>query len=132
MKEFKEITHYAGLDWAKGHHLVVIVDRTGKIVEQFTIEHKSEGWKQWHQRIATYESKLAVAIETGRGAIVEQLLQSACTIYPIQPLNAKRFRERKISSGNKTDFYDSWAIADALRVDGHGWRPLAPQDPSCQ
>jgi transposase len=129
MKTFQEITHYAGLDWAKEHHEVVIVDKEGKIVEQFTIEHKAEGWKQWHQRIAAYAGKLGVGIETSQGAVIEQLLQSDCTIYPIQPRNAKRYRERKISSGNKTDFYDSWAIADALRVDGHGWRALAPQDP---
>jgi transposase len=129
VKEIKEITHYAGLDWAKEHHEVVIVDREGKIVEQFTIDHNAEGWKRWQQRIATYKGNLGVGIETSQGAVIEQLLKSECTIYPIQPRNAKRYRERKISSGNKTDFYDSWAIADALRVDGHGWRALAPQDP---
>ena len=47
----------------------------------------------------------------------------------MQPRNAKRYRERKISSGNKTDFHDAWAMADALRVDGHGWRALSAQDP---
>lgn len=44
-------------------------------------------------------------------------------------MNAKRYRERKISSGNKADRHDAWALADALRLDGHTWRALSAQDP---
>ncbi len=44
-------------------------------------------------------------------------------------MNAKRYRERKCSSGNKTDRHDAWALADALRMDGHAWRTLGAQDP---
>jgi len=32
MKPWTEITHYAGFDWARDHHDVVIVDRQGQIV----------------------------------------------------------------------------------------------------
>jgi transposase len=129
MKDWKEITHYAGFDWAKGHHDIVVVDEGGRIVEQFSIEHTKAGWRQWRERIARYEGNLAVCIETSQGIVIEQLLQSEAIVYPVQPRNAKRYRERKISSGNKTDFHDAWAMADALRVDGHGWRALAAQDP---
>ena len=31
MKAWKEITYYAGFDWARDHHDVVIVDRRGQI-----------------------------------------------------------------------------------------------------
>ena len=31
MKEWKDITHYAGFDWALDHHVVVIVDPQGQI-----------------------------------------------------------------------------------------------------
>ena len=130
MKDWKEITHYAGFDWAKDHHHIVIVDNRGQIVEQFSIDHTKAGWRQWSERIARYQGNLAVCIETSQGVVIEQLLQSnAASVYPVQPRNAKRYRERKISSGNKTDFHDAWAMADALRVDGHGWRALAAQDP---
>ena len=44
-------------------------------------------------------------------------------------MNAKRYRERKSSSGNKTDRHDAWALADALRMDGHAWRALTALDP---
>ena len=39
MKDWKEITHYAGFDWAKDHHHIVIVDNRGQIVERFSIDH---------------------------------------------------------------------------------------------
>jgi transposase len=75
---------------------------------------------------------LAVAIETNQGAAVDQLLQSGSTVYPVNPRSAKAYRERKVSSSNKTDRLDAWSLADALRTDGHGWRALAPLDPLLQ
>ena len=129
MPDWNIITHYAGFDWAKNHHDIVIVDRTGKTVADFQIEHSGPGWQSWRERIAAYPA-LAVAIETNQGAAIEQLLESHCTLYPVQPKSAQRYRERKVPSGHKTDRVDAWSLADALRVDGHGWKPLAPLDPS--
>jgi transposase len=131
MKNWNEITHYAGFDWAKGHHQIVIVDRQGQIVAEWEFDHSLEGWKQWRERAASYPG-LAVAIETNQGAAVDQLLQSGSTVYPINPRSAKGYRERKVASSNKTDQLDAWSLADALRTDGHGWRALAPLDPLLQ
>jgi transposase len=47
----------------------------------------------------------------------------------VHPTSAQRYRERKAPSGVKDDDLDAWSLADALRVDGHGWRPLLPEDP---
>lgn len=122
------ITHYAGFDWAKDHHDIIVVDAQGIIVADFRIEHTPEGWQQWVQKTAAF-GRLAVAIETSSGAAVEQLLQSPVTVFPVNPLKARRYRERKSSSGNKTDRQDAWALADALRLEWHNWRALSPQDP---
>ena len=54
------------------------------------------------------------------------------TVYPMNPKAAERFRERKAPSGVKDDRLDAWSFADALRTDGHGWRPLRPEDPQTQ
>jgi transposase len=35
----------------------------------------------------------------------------------------------KPESGVKDDRLDGWSLADALRVDGQGWKPLRPEDP---
>lgn len=128
MTTHSELTHFAGFDWAKDHHDVVVVDVQGCIVAEFRIEHSIAGWQQWKDKTAVFPH-LGVAIETSFGAAVEQLLDSGVTVYPVNPMNAKRYRERKCSSGNKTDHDDAWALADALRLDGQGWRPLTVQDP---
>lgn len=124
----RELTHFAGFDWAKDHHDIVVVDAAGAIAAAFRIAHTLSGWREWQEKTAAFPS-LGVAIETSSGAAVEQLLASGAAVYPVNPVNAKRYRERKCASGNKTDHGDAWALADALRLDGHGWRPLAAQDP---
>src|SRR5690606_34822208 len=62
----------------------------------------------------------------------DQLLQGGYTVYPVHPVSAQRYRERKAPSGTKTDHLDAWGLADALRVDGQGWKPLQPLDPMTQ
>ena len=129
MKSWSEITHYAGFDWAKDHHDVVVVDGSGQIVADFQIEHTGEGWKQWREQVAALGQGLAACVETSQGVVVEHLLESGVTVYPVSPVSAKGYRERKVPSGNKTDRVDAWSLADALRIDGHGWKALAKEDP---
>jgi len=68
-------------------------------------------------------------IETSQGAAVEQLLEAGMVVYPLNPKSAQSYRERKAPSGVKDDRLDAWSFADACRVDGHGWKPLRPEDP---
>jgi transposase len=131
MKDWKELTHYAGFDWAKDHHVVVIVDAQGQIVADFEFAHTLEGWKSFVEKTAAWPN-LGVAIETSQGAAVDQLLQLGYTVYPVHPVAAQSYRERKAPSGTKTDRLDGWGLGDALRVDGQGWKPLQPMDPLTQ
>jgi transposase len=131
MKAWQEITHYAGFDWAKDHHAVVIVNTEGRLVADFEFDHSLEGWKGFAEKTSAWPN-LAVAIETNQGAAVDQLLQREYTIYPVHPVAAKSYRERKAPSGTKTDHLDAWGLADALRVDGQGWKALQPLDPLTQ
>lgn len=131
MKPWNEITHYAGLDWARDHHDIIIVDRQGRIVADWRIPHSLEGWQDFGAKIKSYPA-VAVALETSQGAVVDQLLQLECTVYPVNPHSAKSYRERKAPSGNKTDRLDAWALADALRLEGQQWRVLQPLDPLTQ
>jgi transposase len=128
MKQWKEITHYAGFDWARDHHAVVIVDSQGQMVADFEFDHSMEGWQSFGEKIAPWPH-LAVAIETSQGAAVDQLLQCGHTVYPVNPIASESYRKRKAPSGTKTDHIDGWGLADALRVDGQGWKPLQPLDP---
>lgn len=131
MKSWQEITHYAGFDWAKDHHAVLIVDSQGQRVADFEFAHSLEGWESFVEKTAAWPN-LAVAIETSQGPAVDQLLQREYTVYPVHPVAAQSYRERKAPTGTKTDHLDAWGLADALRVDGHGWKPLQPPDPMTQ
>jgi hypothetical protein len=127
MKPYSELTHFAGLDWAKDHHDVNIMDRQGQVVARFRFTHTGSGWQQWREKIQSYPA-LGVAIETSQGAAVEQLLASGVTVYPVHPKAAKAYRQRQAPSGTKDDELDAWSLGDALRVDGAHWRALSPQD----
>lgn len=128
MKEWKDITHYAGFDWARDHHGVVVVNAHGQIVADFEFKHSLEGWKSFQEQTAAWPD-LAIAIETNQGAAVDQLLQRGYTVYPVNPVASESYRKRKAPSGTKTDRIDGWGLADALRVDGQGWKQLRPMDP---
>ena len=129
MQPWSKITHYAGFDWAHDHHEVVIVNPAGKIVADFQIEHTAEGWQRWREQVAVLGPGVAACVETSQGVVVEQLLESGVVVYPVSTTSAKSYCQRKVPSGNKTDHGDAWSLADALRVDGHGWKALAKEDP---
>jgi len=125
--DWEERKHFGALDWARDHHDVVVVDGKGRVACELRFEHTAEGWRQMREALQAYEP-LAVAVETCQGLAVEQLLQAGYTVYPVNPKSAVRYRERKAPTGVKDDRRDAWSLADALRVDGHGWKPLAPED----
>jgi transposase len=127
MKDWKQITHYAGFDWARHHHVVVVVDQQGHLAADLDFEHSVEGWKRFGELTARFPD-LAVAIETSQGAAVDQLLQRDDLVYPVNPAAAASYRQRKAPSGTKDDHLDAWALADALRMDGQHWQALRPAD----
>ena len=131
MKNWKDLTHYAGFDWAKDHHAVLILNHQGAIVADFEFQHSLEGWQSFVEKTSAWPS-LALAIETSQGAAVDQLLQREATVYPVHPVAAQRYRERKAPSGTKSDHLDAWGLAEALRTDGAGWKTLEPMDPLTQ
>jgi len=121
-------TAFVGFDWASDHHDAVVVNVPGEIVEDFRFEDTAEGWKQFTRKLSRY-THVAVAVETSSGSVVERLLDLGYAVYPVNPLAAKRYRERKAPSGTKTDRLDAWSLADALRLEGDEWRRLKPNDP---
>ena len=121
--------HFASVDWAKQKHHAVILNPAGQIVAAFDFDHTAAGWQHWREQAARF-APLAVAIETSQGTVIDQLLHTPdCTIYPLKPKAAQRYRERKAPSGTKSDHLDAWSFADALRLDWAHWRLLCRQAP---
>ena len=135
---FVTLTHYGAVDWGRGKHALVVVDQSGKIVIDQDIDNSPEAWADLRGKLAglkTSDGSPAVvgfAIETCCGPAVERLLEAALAVFPLNPKAAERYRDRKAPAGGKSDHFDAFCFADALRTDGHGWRPLRPQDPLTQ
>ena len=125
---FSQLTHFGGFDWAQSVHQLVVVDPQGNIVLSLRFANDAAGWALFRQKIAAFP-KLGVAIETNCGPAVERVLDAGLSVFPINPKAAERYRDRKAPSGAKDDERDAWSMGDALRTDGHGWRPLLAQDP---
>ncbi len=123
-----EQPHFAGLDWARSHHDVVVLYQHGTLAEKLHFAHTAEGWQQFRALVARCP-RLPIAVETSQGTVVEQLLACGARVYPVNPKAAQRYRERQAPSGVKDDERDAWSLADALRLDGAVWRELASQDP---
>ncbi|WP_370948016.1 IS110 family transposase [Amycolatopsis sp. cg5] len=119
---------YAGIDWAAVEHAVCVLDRDGRKVAAFTIEHTAAGFN----RLAVRLSKLAppertpVAIERPDGRLVDALLAAGHPVLPVKPNAIKTWREAEVLSGAKSDPGDAHVIADYLRVRFHRLRPAAP------
>jgi len=118
---------FGAVDWASEKHSVIIVEQSGKVIEDFQVEHSALGWKKFRQKLQPYGA-IPFAIETSQGAVVEQLLEAGMKVYPLNPKSAQAYRQRKAPSGVKDDQLDAWSFADALRVDGHGWKALNPEE----
>jgi transposase len=132
---FQTLNHFGAVDWARGHHDLCVVDATGKVVLEMSIDDEPEAWASVREKIAALKTPdgspavVGFAIETSSGPAVERLLEAGWPVFPLNPKVAERFRDRKAPSGAKSDRLDAFCFSDALRTDGHGWRQLRPQDP---
>lgn len=124
-------THFVGFDWAADHHDVLAVDAHGRIVLRLRFDDTAEGWLLLRQRLSSFP-RPAVCIETSSGCVVQRLLDMGLAVFPVNPKAAERYRQRKNPAGVKNDQLDAWSLADALRLDGHAWRRLLPEDPLAQ
>ena len=81
---FGQFTHFAGFDWARSEHQVVVVDPQGRIVLSLRFADDAEGWAQFRQKAAAF-GRLGVAIETSCGPAVERLLDASGYSTPASP-----------------------------------------------
>jgi len=125
-QQWQQHRAFGALDWAREKHSVIVLNPTGKVIEEFEIEHSALGWKKFREKLQAYGS-IPFAIETSQGAAVEQLVEAGMMVYPLNPKSAQAYRDRKAPSGVKDDWLDAWSFADALRVDGQGWKALRPE-----
>ncbi|MGA7394552.1 MAG: hypothetical protein WBW78_17990, partial [Terrimicrobiaceae bacterium] len=67
---------------------------SGQIVADFEIKHSASGWQRWREQVAALGPGVAVCVETSQGMIIEQLLESGVSLYPVSPVSSKAYRAR--------------------------------------
>jgi Transposase/Transposase IS116/IS110/IS902 family len=126
---------FVGDDWAEDHHDVEVMDEAGKVLAKRRLPEGVAGIAQLHELIGRHvpgdaeDAEVVIGIETDRGPWVAALVAAGYVVFPVNPLQASRYRERHGVSGAKSDQGDSHMLADMVRTDSHQLRPAAGDSP---
>jgi transposase len=119
---------FVGIDWATEEHQVCGVDAHGKKMFEWKVRHSGEGIADFVDRLLEkaegQADRVAVAIETPRGAIIEALIERGIAGFSINPKQADRFRDRHRVSGAKGDALDAYVLGNSLRTDMQLYRRI--------
>ncbi|MGD9525189.1 IS110 family transposase [Pseudonocardia sp.] len=137
---------FVGDDWAEDHHDVEIQDGAGRRLGKARLPEGIAGVARLHELIAEHlpadrgqagaadaeaveaadgPGAVWVGIETDRGPWVQALVAAGYRVFPINPRQVARYRERHSNAGAKSDAGDAHALADMVRTDGHQLRAIA-------
>ena len=126
---------FAGDDWAEGHHDVEVMDEAGKVLAKKRLPEGVAGIARLHAMIGgqlgedAEDAEVVIGIETDRGPWVAALAAAGYAVFPVNPLQASRYRQRHGVSGAKSDGADAHMLADMVRTDSHQLRPAAGDTP---
>lgn len=112
---------FVGIDWGSKVHTVCCVDEAGERHWEGEIAHTGEAITEFADRalgwVGGVASRLLVAMETPRGAIIEIMMDRGASVFSINPKQVDRFRDRYSIGGAKDDDLDAYVMADTLRTD---------------
>jgi hypothetical protein len=129
---------FAGDDWAEDHHEIEVMDEAGKVLVRRRLPEGVAGMTQLHELIGRFlpedaaVAEVVVGIETDRGPWVAALIAAGYAVFPVNPLQASRYRQRHGVSGAKSDGGDAHMLADMVRTDSHQLRPAAWDSPEAE
>lgn len=127
---------FVGDDWAEDHHDIEVMDEVGKVLATRRLPEGVAGMAQLHELLGRFVpedtdgAEVVIGIETDRGPWVAALIAAGYTVYPVNPLQASRYRERHGVSGAKSDASDAHMLADMVRTDSHQLRSAAGDSPA--
>src|SRR5215468_4889355 len=114
------------------------MDQAGKVLAKRRLPEGVAGMGQLHELTGRFlpddeqGAEVVIGIETDRGPWVAALIAAGYVVYPVNPLQASRYRERHGVSGAKSDRGDSHMLADMVRTDSHQLRPAAGDSPGAE
>jgi hypothetical protein len=121
-----EALYFTGIDWAAETHAVYVLDATGKIADQFTIEHSADGIATLACCLARYGAPggLPVAIERPDGRLADLLAAATPGGATSGPGAARLIRE---PGKNRPQARPEPVSAGKPACAGISWPRCAPQ-----
>jgi transposase len=126
---------FAGDDRAEDHHDVEVMGEAGKAPARRRLPEGVAGMAQPHALTGRFlpedpdSAEIVIGIETGRGPWAAALIAAGYGVFPVNPLQACRYRERHGVSGAKSDQGDAHMPGDMVRTDSRQLRPAAGDSP---
>jgi transposase len=115
----------AGIDLASEEHRLVIIDSSGRHVDERRITHSEEGIATLLRRLLELDVA-RVAIEQPNGLVVDRLLDAGIAVVAVHPNQLAAARDRYRSGGGKSDGFDAYVLAELARTDMHRLPLLEP------
>ena len=129
---------FVGDDWAEDHHDVEVMNEAGKVLARKRLPEGVAGMAQLHALAGAHlgegeeDAEVIVGTETDRGPWAQALIAAGYRVFPVNPLQASRYRQRHGVSGAKSDAGDAHVLADMVRTDSHQLRPAAGDSPEAE
>jgi transposase len=125
---------FVGIDWATDAHQVCVIDATGRTRWEREVKHTASdvhAFIEWLlEQTGGDPSRVAVAIETPRGTLVDTLMERGFVVCALNPKQLDRFRDRFSVAEAKDDRLDALVLGASLRTDAHAFRRVRADDPA--
>ena len=121
---------WVGIDWGNEEHQFCVLDKQRTVVLEDRVRHSTEGLRSMVTKVLSFGAadKIAVAIETPRGPVVDAFLDRGVAVYALNPKQLDRFRDRHSVAGAKDDRRDAFVLATSLVTDEGCFREARIQD----
>src|SRR4051794_12922755 len=136
---------FVGDDWAEDHHDIEVQDENGRRLARARLPEGIAGLSRLHELIAEHLTEddvdpetgfvgknVMIGIETDRGTWVSALVAAGYQVFPLNPVQVARYRERHGASGAKSDRGDAHVLAEIVRLDRAHHRPMAGDSPEVE
>ena len=120
---------YLGIDWGSELHALALLDEDQRVLDEWEVEHTPDATQHLLARLEREggPGEVHVALEPGAILLMEQLLLAGYTLYPINPKQLDRYRDRLSPAGAKDDARDARVAALALATDRDRLRAFLPE-----
>jgi hypothetical protein len=136
---------FVGDDWAEDHHDIEVQDEDGRRLARARLPEGIAGLSRLHELIAEHltdddvdpetglvAQNVLIGIESDRGTWVSALVAAGYQIFPLNPVQVARYRERHGASGAKSDRGDAHVLAEIVRLDRAHHRVMAGDSPELE